>query len=225
MSVKIYSKAKDGSKKLSKNFSVFEFDCNDKSDEILIDTELVTYLQKIRDWAKAPVIITSAYRNDTYNRLVGGVSNSYHTKGMAADIVIRGKKPIEVAKFAESLGILGIGCYNDDLFNHIDTRKSKFFWYNQSSTPTSSFYDYNYTTGDYIVRPELLNVRTGPGTHYSTKKFSQLTANAQQQIMNIAKVRANGYVCGMTCTVLEVKENWGRTPSGWICLDYCRRYT
>ena len=22
-------------------------------------------------------------------------------------------------------------------------------------------------------------------------------------------------------TVYEVKDNWGRTPSGWVCLDYC----
>lgn len=28
---------------------------------------------------------------------------------------------------------------------------------------------------------------------------------------------------GVTCTVTEVKGNWGKTPSGWICLDYCRK--
>jgi hypothetical protein len=33
-----YSLAKDGNKKLSANFSVKEFKCNDGSDTILIDT-------------------------------------------------------------------------------------------------------------------------------------------------------------------------------------------
>jgi hypothetical protein len=34
-----------------------------------------------------PIIINSGYRNETVNRKVGGVKNSQHTKGEAADIV------------------------------------------------------------------------------------------------------------------------------------------
>ena len=139
MAVKKYSKKKDGTKKLSKNFAVSEFACKDGSDEILIDDKLVTFLQKIRDWAGNSVVITSAYRNPTYNKKVGGASTSYHTKGQAADIVVKGKKPIEVARYAQSINAKGIGCYNDDLFVHIDTRTSKFYWYNQSCTATSTF--------------------------------------------------------------------------------------
>lgn len=223
MSIKTYSKAKDGDKKLSENFKVSEFACKDGSDKILIDTELVKYLQKIRTWAKSPVVITSAYRNPEYNVKVGGVSDSYHTKGMAADIVISGKKPLEVAYFAETAGVKGIGCYNDDLFVHIDTRSTKSFWYNQSGTPASTFSYQAYEAGTYIVRADLLNVRSGPGTSYAAKAFSSLSPNAQQQIMTIEKAKKDGYVCGMTCTVYETENNWGRTPSGWICLDYCMR--
>ena len=42
MAIKAYSYAKDGSKALSKNFHVREFQCKDHSDPIFIDDELVT---------------------------------------------------------------------------------------------------------------------------------------------------------------------------------------
>ena len=48
MAIKVYSLAKDGSKKLSANFAVREFRCKDGSDPIFIDSELVELLQKIR---------------------------------------------------------------------------------------------------------------------------------------------------------------------------------
>ena len=44
MAIKAYSYAKDGSKALSKNFHVREFQCKDHSDPIFIDDELVTLL-------------------------------------------------------------------------------------------------------------------------------------------------------------------------------------
>ena len=47
--VKTYSLKKDGSKKLSQNFTVSEFACKDGSDKVLIDTTLVDVLQKIRN--------------------------------------------------------------------------------------------------------------------------------------------------------------------------------
>ena len=80
-----------------------------------------------------------------------------------------------------------------------------------------------YSMGNYKVNAAVLNVRSGAGTKYSKKSFSQLTPNAQAQILKIGKKKTDGLVKGCVCTVSEVKENWGRIPSGWICLDYCRR--
>lgn len=57
MGVKTYSVKTDGSKKLSENFKVSEFKCNDGSDKVLISDELVTLLQKIRDHFGAAVVI------------------------------------------------------------------------------------------------------------------------------------------------------------------------
>lgn len=80
-----------------------------------------------------------------------------------------------------------------------------------------------YAIGDYKVTATILNVRTGPAKSYPAKTFNQFSASAQQQIKKLAGEKINGYVNGLVCTVVEVKGNFGRTPSGWICLDYCKK--
>lgn len=47
-------------------------------------------LDPIRDKFRAPVIITSGYRCPQVNKLVGGVNNSQHMSGCAADFHIKG---------------------------------------------------------------------------------------------------------------------------------------
>lgn len=125
--------------KLTKNFAIYEFACKGAGccSTVKVDTDLVAILQKIRDHFGKPVYINSAYRCAKHNAAVGGSSGSYHTKGMAADIRVDGIAPIEVAKFAESIGVLGIGQYSN--FVHVDTRKTKFFWYGHEQSPRSTF--------------------------------------------------------------------------------------
>ena len=123
---------------LEKNFQACEFDCKGGDcSQTLIDTNLVEYLQKIRDHFGKPVYINSAYRCANHNKKVGGATNSYHTKGMAADFYIDGVNTLEIAKYAESLGILGIGHY--DTFVHIDTRTNKSFWYSSKEEYRETF--------------------------------------------------------------------------------------
>ena len=57
-----------------------------------------------------------------------------------------------------------------------------------------------YVLGLYIVTASALNVRNGAGTNYSIKKT---------------------YKKGTRFDTYEIKNNWARTPSGWVCLDYC----
>lgn len=45
-------------------------------------------LQPLRDAFGAPVQINSGFRSDKLNKYVGGVANSYHLRGLAADIRI-----------------------------------------------------------------------------------------------------------------------------------------
>ena len=120
--------------KLSNNFTSNEFDCHGSGccSSTLINPELVKYLQKIREHFNAPITITSGYRCLTHNSRVGGATGSRHTKGDAADIVVKGIAPREVARYAESIGVKGIGLYEtsaDGFFVHIDTRTTKSFWY------------------------------------------------------------------------------------------------
>lgn len=137
MAIKTYNE-KDNVQ-LSKNFKLSEFACkgSDCCTSVKVDSKLVTFLQKIRDHFGKAVTINSGYRCSTHNKKVGGTTGSYHTKGQACDIVVSGVKPIEVAKYAESIGILGIGLY--DTFVHIDTRTKKSFWYSHKQEYRSTF--------------------------------------------------------------------------------------
>lgn len=130
--------------KIAKNFQYKEFDChgNGCCSTTIIDEKLVAYIQQIRDHFGKPVTITSPYRCEIHNRRVGGATKSYHMQGRAADIVVQGVSSREVAKYAESIGILGIGLYEtpaDGYFTHIDTRTNKSFWYGQSQQPKTTF--------------------------------------------------------------------------------------
>lgn len=108
-----YSRKAHGEQSLSENFRVREFACKDGSDKILVDTDLVALLQKIRDHFGAAVSINSAYRTPAHNKAVGGATGSQHVKGTAADIVVAGAAPLEVAQYAEYLmpESGGIGVY------------------------------------------------------------------------------------------------------------------
>ena len=127
--VKAYSKAKDGTKKLTANFKVREFACSDGSDVIFISEGLAAVLQQIRSHFGKPVTINSGYRTVAYNsKLKNASPNSQHLYGLAADIKVKGVAPAKVAAYAETLlpNTGGIGIYST--FTHIDVRKVKSRW-------------------------------------------------------------------------------------------------
>ena len=127
--VKVYSKAKDGEKKISTNFRVREFACEDGSDPIFISDKLVKTLQSIRNHFGQPVTITSGFRTASHNAKTKDASeHSQHLYGLAADIQVAGVSPSDVADYAEKLlpGTGGIGRYKT--FTHVDVRATKSRW-------------------------------------------------------------------------------------------------
>lgn len=130
--------------KLSENFNSLEFDCHGSGccSETIINPKLVEYVQKIRDHFGKSITVTSGYRCPVHNKRIGGATGSRHSKGDAADIVVSGVAPREVAKYAESIGIKGIGLYETDAdghFTHVDTRDVKSFWYGQNEAKRTTF--------------------------------------------------------------------------------------
>lgn len=128
--INAYSKKKDGSKKLSTNFTVKEFACKNGEDTVLVAPRLVMVLQSIRSHFGKAVTINSAYRTPEYNRskAVGGVDGSQHCYGTAADIVVKGVTPAKVAAYARSImpDWGGVGTYGK--FTHVDVRETKSDW-------------------------------------------------------------------------------------------------
>lgn len=130
--------------KLSENFNSLEFDCHGSGccSETIVNPKLVEYVQKIRDHFGKSITVTSGYRCPVHNKRIGGATGSRHSKGDAADIVVSGVAPREVAKYAESIGIKGIGLYEtnaDGHFTHVDTRDVKSFWYGQNEAKRTTF--------------------------------------------------------------------------------------
>ena len=79
------------------NISNFSFNELTKTDTGLVNIpndmnvlsnlcRLAAFLQTIRNELHLPIIVNSAYRSKEVNEAVGGVSSSYHVKGLAADI-------------------------------------------------------------------------------------------------------------------------------------------
>lgn len=127
MAVQTYSMRTDANTNVSEHFKVREFACNDGSDTVLIDDDLVTRLERIRGVFGSGITITSGYRTPSYNAAVGGATSSQHVKGTAADIQLRGVPPLAVANYVEETFTTGgIGVYRT--FTHVDVRSRRVIW-------------------------------------------------------------------------------------------------
>lgn len=76
---------------------------------------------------------------------------------------------------------------------------SSYLTSNVSNTNITNTTLKKYCLGKYVTRTNL-NVRTGAGTNNSIKKTYKKST------------RFDTY---------EIQGSWARTPSGWVCLDYC----
>ena len=56
---------------------------------------LADYLDNIREKLGKPILVSSGYRCPVLNKAVGGVANSQHQKGLAADLVCADMESLE----------------------------------------------------------------------------------------------------------------------------------
>ena len=94
-----------------------------------IDVNMVKIADQIREKIGKPITINSGLRCKTHNANVGGVSNSQHLCGNAADLGCPiGCTPAQMASIAEEImgDTGGIGTYSWGI--HIDTRSAKSRW-------------------------------------------------------------------------------------------------
>jgi len=122
--------------KLTNNFNKSEFKCNcgcEMPNEVFLQIQkLASQLQYIRDFIRLPINITNAYRCSSHNKKVGGVSNSQHILGKAADLQVNDSNPEAIYQVIDTLAEYGnvlqggLGLYNT--FVHYDIRKTRVRW-------------------------------------------------------------------------------------------------
>ena len=124
---------------LTKDFQLHEFECKcgcQMPDLVFTEVKkLANQLQIIRSFIQRPIILTNAYRCPTHNKEVGGVSDSQHLLGKAADIKVKELDPTELYSVINTLIRYeyvtegGMGLYNT--FVHYDIRGTYARWDNR----------------------------------------------------------------------------------------------
>ena len=80
----------------------------------------VTLLEPLRLHLDCPVVITSGYRSDELNNLIGGSRNSQHMYGEAVDFIIRDKPLIKAFEWLRDNSRSGLGQLRlRDTFIHV----------------------------------------------------------------------------------------------------------
>jgi len=98
------------------------------TDECNMDEEFMARLVALRKEFNEPMIISSGYRHESYNQVIGGAKNSPHLYGKAVDVLVSGKTAYRLMKMAMQHGFTGIGISqrgpHEGRFLHIDTMDS-----------------------------------------------------------------------------------------------------
>lgn len=115
---------------LSEHFSTEEF-ADKSTGECKINPKLIEALEALRNLAGKPIHINSGYRTPSTNAAVGGVRNSQHELGNAADIEIEGLDTFKLCILADQIPAFqngGIGIYPGHNFVHVDVRDTRARW-------------------------------------------------------------------------------------------------
>lgn len=103
-----------------KYFARSEFACKCGCGFDTVDYKLAEILDTVRQHFGNPCTINSGCRCERHNIFTNGSLRSQHMLGRAADVVVDGADPHDVAEVALGLGATGVKAYYR--FTHIDTR-------------------------------------------------------------------------------------------------------
>lgn len=93
-----------------------------------MNPELIERLDALRELAGEPIYVTSGYRDPEHNAAIGGAPNSFHTRGMAADIYCDGLSIDQLADLAVDVGFRGVERNDAMQYVHVDVRPDQYFW-------------------------------------------------------------------------------------------------
>jgi len=94
-----------------------------------MNAELMERLDNLRGAVGEPLTLSCAYRCPAHNAEVGGVPDSQHVLGLAADVEVPDDMTVEeLAEVAEGIGFNGVGRYFNSYFVHVDTRSYEARW-------------------------------------------------------------------------------------------------
>ncbi|MBL8836669.1 MAG: YcbK family protein [Alphaproteobacteria bacterium] len=98
------------------------------------DVRLYDLLARLQGRIRQPFNLVSGYRSRQTNFAMARASsnvarNSFHTRGMAADIYVEGMAPETLARHAREIGAGGVGLYEGSNFIHIDTGPARSWVY------------------------------------------------------------------------------------------------
>jgi uncharacterized protein YcbK (DUF882 family) len=91
------------SHRLSRNFTLGEFQSKCGADTVLVHPALIVGIQAVRDAIGKPLTVNSGFRTVDHNQAINGSTNSFHLYGMAADL--SGVDPKLIATEARKVGL------------------------------------------------------------------------------------------------------------------------
>ncbi len=104
---------------ITENFSLMEYQCP-CCHAVMLHPRLAALAQKLREAWGQPLTITSGYRCARRNAEVGGVRDSRHMRGLAADIAARRAEQERLRALALCAGFSNAILYPERGFIHLE---------------------------------------------------------------------------------------------------------
>lgn len=113
---------------LTPHFSLSEFACKCGCGQAKVNLDLPHALEELRE-ATGPITITSGYRCPQHRVERGKVRPGMHTRGIAADIRVKGMTARELYEIVKLFPrFRGVGVDDEQNYVHVDLRETPARW-------------------------------------------------------------------------------------------------